>query len=164
MKTIKKRKKQRKTDYGKRFKLLKGNSPRLVMRKTNKYITAQYVESMQTRDKTRISVNSKDLIKHGWPKEFEGSLKSLPAAYLTGFLIGKKITKDKKKSPVADFGMMKVLHKTRIFAFLKGVIDAGVDMKHDEKTFPNEERISGKNLKKDFSKYFSEVKGKIENE
>jgi large subunit ribosomal protein L18 len=163
-KTLKRRRKENKTDYLKRLKLLKSNMPRIVFRRTNKYIIAQYVTSKQAKDKVEIGLSSKQLIKYGWPKEFQGSLKSIPASYLTGFLIGKKIIKEKKETPIVDFGMIKVLHKTKIFAFLKGLIDAGIKINYKKDVFPNDEKITGKNLKKDFSKTFNEIKSKIEKE
>ena len=42
MKTVKRRRHQRKTDYKKRIALLKSEKPRIVVRKTNKYILSQY--------------------------------------------------------------------------------------------------------------------------
>jgi|TARA_Y100000310_G_C20675261_1_gene812669 large subunit ribosomal protein L18 len=163
MKTIKRRRKENKTDYAKRLKMLKSRKARVVVRKTNKYIIAQYVLSPKTQDKIEIGLSSKNLLNYGWPKEFEGSLKSIPASYLTGFLIGKKIIDGKKEAPIIDFGMTRTLHKTKIFAFLKGLVDSGVNIKHDEKTFPEEDRISGKSLKKDFSNEFNKIKSNIEN-
>jgi large subunit ribosomal protein L18 len=80
---------------------------------------------------------------------------------LTGFLIGKKIIEKKLKTPIIDFGMIRPIHKTRIFAFMKGLIDAGVKIKHNRDIFPEEERLNGKKLKKDFSKVFNEIKIKI---
>lgn len=164
MRTIKKRRKENKTDYLKRLKFLKSGLSRIVFRKTNKYIISQYVTSKQTQDKIEIYVNSKQLLKYGWPKKFEGSLKSIPASYLTGFLIGKKIIKKRKETPIVDFGMIRAYHKTKIFGFLKGLVDAGVKIKHDEKTFPDQDAITGKHLKKDFTKIFDQVKEKIEKE
>ncbi len=164
MKTLKRRKLEGKTDYGKRLKLLKSNSPRLVFRKTNRYVVAQYVTSKQAQDKIEIGITSKKLKKFGWPDEFNGSLKSIPASYLTGLLIGREVNKKGLKTPIVDFGMMRVLAKNKGYAFLKGVVDAGVKIKCDEEQFPEEERLSGKNLKEDFSKTFKEIKFKIENE
>ena len=42
---------------------------------------------------------------------------------------------------------------------MKGLIDSGVEIKHNEKKdiFPEENRIKGKNLKEDFSKHFDEI-------
>jgi len=164
MKTQKKRKKENKTDYLKRIKLLKGRSPRIVFRKTNRYIIAQYVKSKEAQDKVEAGVTSKSLIKYGWPKELKGSLKSIPASYFTGLLIGKKILRKKLEKPVADFGMIRVLHKNRAFSFLKGLKDSGVKVECKEEFFPTEDKIKGKHLKKDFSKIFEEIKFKIENE
>ena len=164
MKTLKRRRKEYKTDYLKRIKLLKSGSPRVVFKKTNKYIIAQYVKSKEAQDKVELGITSKILIKYGWSKEFEGSLKSIPASYLIGLLIGKKILEKKLEKPVVDFGMMRVLHKNRAFAFLKGLKDSGIKVECKEEFFPNEDRIKGKHLKKDFSKMFEEIKSKIQKE
>ncbi len=161
MKTLKKRRKQGKTDYGKRIKLLKGGKPRIVFRKTNRYLNAQYVESREAKDKIIFGVSSKQLMKYGWPKESEGSLKSTSASYLTGYLIGKEVIGKKLQEPIIDFGMLRMLHKTKVYGFLKGLIEAGIKIKCDEKMFPIEDRIQGKHMKKDFSKIFEEIKSKI---
>ena len=86
----KRRRREGKTNYRKRLSLLKSESPRLVVRKTNKYIILQIVESEKAQDKVIFTVSTKELLKHGWPEEKKGSLKSLGAAYLAGLLIGKK--------------------------------------------------------------------------
>jgi large subunit ribosomal protein L18 len=162
MKTLQRRRKEGRTDYAKRLKLLKGESPRIIFRKTNRYIIAQYVTSREAQDKIEIGITSKDLKKFGWPEEFEGSLKSIPAAYLTGLLIGKEIINKKLKTPIVDFGMIRVISKNRAFAFLKGIADAGVEIKCDEEQFPEQERLEGANMREDFSKTFNEIKSKIE--
>jgi len=162
MKIQKRRRRENKTDYGKRIKLLKSGSPRVIFRKTNRYLIAQYVSSKHAQDKVEIGANSKDLIQYGWPKEFRGSLKSLPAAYLLGLLIGRKIIEKKLATPIIDFGMIRILHKTKTYSFLKGMIDSGIKIKCKEEIFPNEDRIKGKHMKKDFSKIFEELKSKIE--
>lgn len=162
MKISKRRRIENKTDYSKRLKLLKSESPRLVFRKTNRYILAQYVTSIEARDKIEIGISSKNLLSYGWPKEFEGSLKSLTASYLTGYLIGKQIIKKKLETPILDFGMIRIITKNKAFAFLKGVGDAGVEVNCGEENFPEQERIEGKNMKQDFSKIFKEIKSKID--
>ncbi len=162
MKNIFHRRKSGKTDYGKRKKLLRGNYPRIVFRRTNRYIIAQYVTTKEAKDKIEIGVTSRNLEKYGWPKEFMGSLRSITASYLTGFLIGKKILKGKKEAPVLDFGMISTVHKTRPYAFLKGLVDSGLKISHDKEIFPEEDRIKGKHLKKDFSGIFEKIKSKIE--
>lgn len=161
MKTLKRRRKEQRTDYLKRIKLLKSGKPRIVFRRTNKYIIAQYVISKEARDKVLFGVNSKQLLKHGWPEKSKGSLKSIPASYLTAYLISKKIISKKLETPIVDFGMLRTLHKTKIFAFIKGLNDAGVNISCDKKTFPNEESIKGEYMKNKIP--FEEIKSKIEN-
>ncbi len=162
MKVQKRRRREGKTDYLKRIKLLKSECPRIVFRRTNKYILAEYVDSHEAQDKVKIGFTSKILKKYGWPDKFDGSLKSVPASYLTGFVMGKEIAKKKLENPIVDFGMMRMLSKNKGFAFIKGLIDAGMEINCEEKHFPEEERIMGANLKEDFSKTFKEIKSKIE--
>ncbi len=164
MKTLKRRRKEHKTDYLKRIRLLKSGSSRIIFKKTNRYLITQYVTSKEAKDKIKIGMTSKDLLKYGWPKEFKGSLKSTPASYLIGLLMGKKTLEKKLPEPIINFGMLRVLHKNSAFAFLKGLKDSGIKVKCEDKLFPPEERIKGKHLKKDFSKIFEEIKSKIENE
>lgn len=163
MRIEKRRRRENKTDYKNRLNILKKGTPRIVFRKTNKYLIAQYIESKEAKDKVIFGFNTKDLIGYGWPKEFSGSLKSIPAAYLLGYLMSKEIIKSKLEKPIVDFGMIRMIYKTKTYAFLKGLIDAGLKIPCKEKTFPEEKRIHGENLKKkNFSTYFQEIKSKID--
>ncbi len=163
MKTDKRRRRENKTDYANRLNLLKKGVPRIIFRKTNKYLISQYIESKEAKDKVIFGFNSKDLFGYGWPKEFWGSLKSIPAAYLLGYLMGKEILNSNLEKPIADFGMIRMIHKTKTYSFLKGLIDAGLEISCKEEAFPEEKKISGANLKKkNFSGYFKEIKLKID--
>jgi large subunit ribosomal protein L18 len=164
MKRLFNRRREGKTDYAKRIKLLRSGNPRIIFRRTNRYIIAQYIITKEAKDKIEIGITSKNLEKFGWPKEFLGSLRSIPAAYLTGYLIGKQIVKEKKETPIFDMGMTSPIHKTRPYAFLKGLIDSGLKLAHDSKIFPEEDRIKGKNMKKDFSSVFEKIKSNISKE
>lgn len=156
----KRRRRENKTDYGKRLKLLKGGKPRIVFRKSNKYIVAQYVTSKEAQDKVEFGVTSKDLLGKGWPKENSGSLKSIPAAYLTGLLMGKKITGQGLETPIIDFGMNQMLYKTKTYAFLKGIIDSGIQITTKDEIFPEQDRIEGKHMKNKVD--FQGIKANIE--
>lgn len=158
MRTQKRRRRENKTDYKKRIGLLKGQRPRVVFRKTNRYIIAECIESSGAKDKIIIGITSKALLKHGWPEDMKGSLKSLPASYLTGFLLGKNILEKKVNSPILDIGMARSINKGRIFAFINGLIDSGVKMKCKQEALPEKDRIEGKRLKKDFSGTFAKIK------
>ena len=163
MKTLKKRRKENRTDYHKRLNILKGAIPRIVLRKTNRYLIAQYVSSKEAQDKVEFGRTSKKLLNYGWPESAEGSLKSISASYLTGLLFGKQIIKKaKEKSPIIDFGMMRNLHKTRIYSFVKGLVDAGVHIRYKKDVFPSEENIKGKQMKNKVN--IETIKSKILNE
>lgn len=159
MRVAKRRRRENKTDYSNRMKLLKSLKPRLVFRRTNKYFIVQYVVSQEAKDKIILGASSKDLVKYGWPKEASGSLKSVTASYLLGYLVAKKIISEKMEKPVVDFGMMRVLHKSKPFGFIKGLIDGGLDIPCPEEAFPEEERIKGRSLKGKIN--FEEIKSKI---
>lgn len=155
MRTMKKRRREGKTDYRARLNLLKSGLPRIVVRKTNRYILVQYIKSKEARDFVIATVNSKELLKYGWPRERAGSLKSIPAAYLTGLLLGKKI-KNKEGKFILDMGLTRNVKKSRIYAVLKGLIDSGIEVKYakEKDIFPNNKRLEGEHLKNkiDFEK------------
>src|SRR3989344_471139 len=139
-KTQRRRRKEGKTDYKARFTFLKSSSPRLVIRKTNRYIIAQIIQSQGAQDIIITSVNSRDLLENGWPKEKIGSLKGLHAAYLTGFMLGKR-AKTKSKDIILDAGLQRHVKQSRIYAALKGAIDAGLHVAHSEEALPTKERM-----------------------
>ncbi len=154
--TLQRRKRERKTDYKAREAMLRSGKPRVVFRKTNKRIIGQFVKSEEAQDKVLAGVDSSNLIEYGWSKDMKGSLKSLPASYLTGLILGKKVKDLDEKEAVFDLGLLRSIAKSRIYAFLKGVIDGGVKIKANEKMFPDEKMIKGK------VKNFDEIKQKIE--
>ncbi len=160
MRSQKRRRKENKTDYLKRLKLLKSGKPRIVFRKTNRGIISEYVVSNEAQDKVVFGFDSKILKEYGWPKEAYGSLKSISASYLTGYLTGKKILKEKMEMPILDSGMNRSIHKNKIYAFLKGLIDAGIKIECKKEFFPEEKRIKGEHLKNKIN--FNEIKSKID--
>ncbi len=150
------RRREFKTNYKKRISLLKSGKPRLVVRKTNRYIIAQIVISKEAQDYTLIGITSKILKKFGW----NYSCKNLPACYLTGLIIGKLAIKNNINEAILDIGLNRSTKGNRIYAVLKGALDAGLKVPHSEEILPNEERIKGfhianylekfKNLPNDF--------------
>lgn len=154
MKLNKRRRLESKTNYKKRLALLKGDYLRLVVRKTNKYITLQIVKSEEAKDKVLYSASTKNLLKYNWPIEKAGSLKSLSAAYLAGILLGKK-AKELKQEIILDTGLIPNTKGSRVYAAVKGVSDSGIAIRYDEKAMPNEERI------KDKYEFFKKIKEEI---
>jgi len=154
-----KRRREGKTDYNSRVKLLKSKEPRIVIRKTNKYIMAQIVMSKEARDFTTIYCNSKELAKFGWSFSF----KNLPASYLTGFLTAQKAKKKNIKKAILDLGLQRSIPGSRIYAVVKGAVDNGLEINCKEEMFPKEERIKGNHTKKsdEIKKISDEIKNKI---
>ena len=156
--TIKKRRLENKTDYNLRMSLLKSMTPRIVIRTTNKYFIVQVVESNEAQDKVTLGVTSKDLIAKGWDEKHAGSLKSIPAGYLTGLLLAKKLKKGKH---IVDLGMARTISGSRVFSVVKGLVDGHADISANEKAFPSKERLNGEHLKENVSKMIKEVKAKL---
>lgn len=156
-KTIRRRRLEAKTDYKARLALLKSGKARLIVRKTNRYITAQLVTSNIAQDSVVIGFTSKNLLAKGWPESQAGSLKSLPAAYLTGYLLGKE-SKGKVSEAILDIGMHRNIQKSRLYAVLKGALDAGLDIPHGESSLPDEKALTSN---KAITETFTKVKAKI---
>ncbi len=161
----KRRRRQGKTDYRARLRILSSGKPRLVVRKSNLYIIAQIVNSKEAQDSVVCAVNSKVLNKYGW----NFSKKNLPASYLTGFLLVKKYKSkmqkmEKEQGAILDLGLYRNTRGSKIYACLKGALDAGLKIPHSEEILPKEERIKGKHINKEVEKVFEQVKEKILNE
>ena len=130
--------------------------PRIVVRRTNKYFVLQAIESVEAQDKVIATITSRELLKNGWDAKLGGSLKSIPAGYLTGLLFAKKLGKGKY---IMDLGMTRTLKGSRVFAVVKGLIDGGLDISAKDRVFPSEERLNGEHLKDDVKAMIAKVKG-----
>lgn len=162
MRVDKRRRRENKTNYSKRVKYLKSGKSRIVFRKTNKYLVAQYVKSSEAQDKIVFGMSTKNLLKNKWPEKLKNSLKSLPASYFLGYKIGKRIQKDKLETPIVDFGLHRIIVGSKIQGFIKGLVDSGLKIKHKEEAFPKKERIEGAHMKEKLP--FEEIKSSLDNE
>jgi large subunit ribosomal protein L18 len=158
LRTLKRRRRENKTDYKLRKNLLKSGLPRIVIRRTNKYYIVQAVESSEAHDKVVSMITSKDLLNHGWDKKYSGSLKSIPAGYLAGILFAKKLGSGKY---IIDIGMARSLSGSRIFSVVKGLIDGGLEISANEKVFPSKERLMGEHLNPELKDMVSKIKEKL---
>jgi len=137
------RKRESRTNYGKRLKLLLSHQPRLVVRFTNQRVIGQIITFTPQGDKVHVATDSSALKKLGW----NFSLKNMSAAYLTGMLLAKMALKKGQKNAILDTGFKTPLKKGKVTAFIKGVVDGGLDLPHgDDEMFPDEARISGKHV------------------
>lgn len=151
------RAREQKTNYKKRLHLLLSGKPRLVVRLTNQRAIGQLVSFETKGDRVLAAADSFSLRKLGWTH----STLNLPAAYLTGLLLGKKGLAQGCTEAVADTGSRHPAKKGRMYAFLKGVIDAGITIPHDPAIFPPEDRLQGKHLKSSITAEFSAAHHKI---
>ena len=138
---ILRRSREEKTNYRKRKGLLISRRDFISVHISNENTLVQIHTPEINGDKILASAHSRSLLNMGW----KGSRKSIPAAYLTGYLAGKKAMTKGVKDAILYTGTRK--YTQRIAAALKGVIDAGLKVPADKETFPNEERIKGKYLK-----------------
>ncbi|MEK6941867.1 MAG: 50S ribosomal protein L18 [archaeon] len=153
-----KRRLSQKTNYRKRISLLKGSAPRAVIRKSSNSTIVQIVEFDPVGDKTVVSFKSMDLAKLGWTMH----MGNLSAAYLTGLAAGMKAKGRGVNRAVLDIGLLTPVHKSRVFAALKGLVDAGIEVPHDAGIFPEAQRIKGAHLKENAVTLFDKVKSEIE--
>ena len=124
----------------------------MVARKSNKYIIAQIVESDIAQDKVIVGTDSKVLLAKGWPKALAGSLKSLPAAYLAGYHLANLAKSKKITEAILDIGMYRAVPRSRLFAAVKGAIDAGLKISCKKEAMPEMEIIKNEKVKPFFDK------------
>ena len=159
LRTIRRRRRECKTDYGLRMGLLKSSLPRITIRKTNKYFIVQVAESSEAQDKVLFGITSKALLDYGWDVKSSGSLKSISAGYLTGILAAKKIGSGEF---IIDLGMA-INHKGgRVFSVIAGLIDGGLNVRANTKVLPSKERLMGEHLDEKVKDMVAKVKAKVE--
>ena len=137
--------------------MLMGKRDFITVHITNENTLVQVLKPGMTGDTVVSSAHSRYLLGKGW----KGSRKSVSAAYLTGYLAGKKALGKGAKDAILYTGTKR--YTQRMAAALKGVIDAGVQVPANEETFPSDERINGEHLtvKNDISQMKSTIDGEV---
>ena len=133
------RRREGKTDYHARYRLVLSEKIRAVVRKSLRNVVIQFVESRIEGDVTLSFTKSTELIKYGW----EYNRGNAPAAYLTGFLAGCKAKKAGIEEAILDLGPQSAIKGGRLFAALRGLVDAGIEIPHNPAVFPPASRIKG---------------------
>lgn len=151
------RRREQKTNYKQRLKLLASRKLRLVVRFTNQRVISQLIKFEEKGDKIVAEADSTALKKLGWGC----SGKNFPAAYLTGLLIAKNAVKKGFTEAILDAGLKSPLKKSKTYAFLKGALDGGLNVPHGDDMFPTEDRIMGKHIDDKIVSAFKTVKQKI---
>ncbi len=137
------RRREGKTNYRKRKALIVSGKPRLVVRGSLKNIIVQIIEAKPKGDVVLASAHSRELLKKfGW-KAPRGNV---PTAYLTGLLCGLKAKAKGIQEAILDIGLHSPTKGARVFAALKGVLDAGLSVPHGEEKLPDDDRIRGAHI------------------
>ena len=153
---ILKRIRNEKTNYGKRKIMLMGKRDFVTVQISNENTQVQIHKPEMSGDKVIASAHSRYLLAKGW----KGSRKSIPAAYLTGYLAGKKAISHGAKDAIMYSGTRR--YTQRMAAALKGIIDAGLKIPAAKETFPSDKRINGEHLS--VKNDVNQIKSTIDNE
>ncbi len=151
------RRREGRTDYRTRSRLLRSEKPRAVVRKTLNQTIIQIVEQDAAGDRILASATSRELAKHGW----SAGTGNVPAAYLTGFLAGHRAAGKGVTEAILDIGLHKPSKGSRVFAALQGLLDAGVAIPHSPEILPTKERLRGSHINESLGKSFDDVKAKL---
>jgi len=152
------RRREGRTDYRRRLRLLRSGQARAVVRKSLNQTQVQIIAYDEKGDHVLASAVSRELADFGW----SGTSGNVPAAYLTGLLAGRRAAEKGVKAAVLDVGAQPPSLGGRLFAAAKGLVDAGLEVPHGEAVFPAEDRIAGKHLGEARAKAIAEVRAKVE--
>ncbi len=139
MHTIRRRRREGRTNYIKSAALLQGRLPRVVVRRSNRSITAQVIIYDRDGDKVVASAHSSELKEFNWPAK-----RNTPTAYLTGKLLARKAGKLNLGECVLDIGLRKPSKASILFAAAKGAADNGLKIKNNIEF--DEKRIKGAHI------------------
>ena len=164
------RRREGRTDYRARRALVLSRIPRFIVRGSLRNMTVQIAEAQPKGDRVISSANSRELIKtYSW----RANCGNLPSAYLTGLLCGLRAEGKGVEKAILDIGLFSPTKGSRIFAALKGALDAGLDIPCAKEKLPSDKQISGQHIieyaqqlsakeqeryQKQFSQYLKEEK------
>jgi len=182
------RRRECKTDYYARARMViqdknKYNTPkyRLVVRISNKEVTAQIAYSTLKCDRIFAVAYSSELPRYGAAITKKGGQKNYAACYATGLLLARRVLQkinldksyvgvvkadglyyrvkqgaDEKRSPFKvflDVGLTRTTTGSRVFGAMKGAVDGGLFVPHKPKRFPGNKTMPNKFDAKTLRKY-----------
>jgi large subunit ribosomal protein L18 len=136
------RRREGKTDYYSRAKLIVADAPRMVVRMTNRQVICQLVTAEMDGDRTMVTASSLELVKLG----YTGATANTPAAYLTGMLFAKKALAAGHEEAILDIGLARSTPGGRVFAALKGAVEGGLEIPHGDECMPDDDRAKGAHI------------------
>ncbi len=142
-KVSRRRRREGKTNYYKRYRMILSGHPRFVVRKTLKHVIVQVVKAEPQGDVTVAAAHSRELYKkYGWM----GGLGNTPASYLTGLLAALRARRKGIEYAVPDIGLHTPTPGSKVFAAIKAANDAGLKVPMSEEVAPSLERIHGEHI------------------
>ena len=136
------RRREGKTDYYQRQRLIVSGRNRMVLRKTKHNFIIQLIVDQMQGGSTLGLCYSKELVNYG----YKGYLGNTPAAYLTGMLFAVRAQKAGYEGAIADIGLQVASTGARVFAAVKGAVDAGFDVPVGESILPDDDRCNGAHI------------------
>ena len=148
------RRREGRTKYRKRLALVKSGTIRMVVRRSNRYVTVQFVKFDPAGDRTVLTVDGPKMKKlFNWPAK-----RNAWSAYLAGLYAGKEAAKAGVKEFILDTGMYTASKGSILFAALKGAVDAGLSTSYKEDKVPMDKL---QNPPEEVKKAFEDVKRRI---
>jgi large subunit ribosomal protein L18 len=139
-KVPRRRRREGKTNYYKRYRMVLSGHPRFVVRKTLNYIWVQVAVAKPEGDYILAAAHSRELVKKfGW----KGGTANTPAAYLTGLLAALRALEKNIKYAVPDIGLHRPTRGSMVFAAIKAANDVGLKVPMSEEVAPSLDRIRG---------------------
>ncbi|MGB9635440.1 MAG: 50S ribosomal protein L18 [Candidatus Micrarchaeia archaeon] len=148
------RRREGRTNYSKRLALVKFGE-RMVVRKSDRYITVQFVSFSNKGDIVVSAASSREFLNHKVP-----ALNNLPIAYLTGYLAAKRAISKGIKKATLDTGLRTPHSRSFAMAALKGALDAGLEIPHNEEELSKD---NGRFMGSHIAEYAKMLKEKDEN-
>ncbi|MEZ5336445.1 MAG: 50S ribosomal protein L18 [Methanolobus sp.] len=136
------RRREGRTDYHQRLRLLLSKEDRVVVRKSSRHMQVQLVAPKPEGDVTLSAAISTELKKYG----YDAPTGNTTAAYLTGLLFGYRALSKGYDYGVLDIGLQASSSGSRVYATLKGIVDAGFEIPHDSSVLPSDERVRGEHI------------------
>jgi large subunit ribosomal protein L18 len=133
------RRREGKTDYHLRKKIVISRLPFIAIRVSNKNILLQVIKASTKGDTVIESVHSRQLLKFGWPF----SRKSISASYLCGLILGLRTKEEVNSKVIVYMGVEPYISGSRAAAAIKGVVDSGLKIEANKETFPEDKKIQG---------------------
>jgi len=138
---MRRRRREVRTDYHQRLRLLKSGKPRLVARVSNAHVRAQLVTPGSDGDETHAAASSEELGEYGW----DAPTGTSPARTSPGTSQALAVDAGLDEA-VLDIGLNTATPGNKTFAVQEGAIDAGLEIPHNDDVLADWSRTRGEHI------------------